>query len=130
MLENARKCSKMLENKLVQKPHEFWISTAYFRASTVVTDLIRYHQQFIWWTLFELKCWKILGLISDQYCHYVVKRSFVLLRILLICKNFLLRMGTESFLWEKSVRKVTPLYGKVKTGKTRLDQLFSTWSAN
>ena len=25
----------MLENKRVQKPREFWISTAYFRASTV-----------------------------------------------------------------------------------------------
>ena len=29
----------MLENKRIQKPREFWISTAYFRASTVFNNL-------------------------------------------------------------------------------------------
>ena len=29
----------MLENKRVQKPREFWISIAYFRASTVIAEI-------------------------------------------------------------------------------------------
>ena len=38
----------MLENKRVQKPREFWVSIAYFRASTVFhyfTLMKKYHLQ-------------------------------------------------------------------------------------
>ena len=109
----------MLENKRVQKPREFWISPAYFRASPVFAVILKITSL----TYLKLKFWMIL---EKTIWYYITQLSLASYSFISLMKFDIKALVKLIPFWNVHIKQVYALKNWVE-GLS--DEAFYPWES-